>query len=181
VAPVIASVILAALAAVNLYAQASKSSEYQVKAAYLYSFGRFVAWPSAPAKQNEFAICVLGRDPFGPTLETVGAGITIGGQPAVSRRLERAQDATGCRVLFISASEESALGRVFAALGKSTVLTVSDLPDFTRRGGVIQFVVDGNRVRFEVNLTAADEAGLVLSSELLKVAIAVRRIARPGA
>ena len=180
-APVVASIVLAALAAANLYAQAPKSSEYQVKAAYLYSFGRFIAWPIAPAKQDEFVICVLGRDPFGPTLEAVGAGITIAGQPAVSRRLERAQDATGCRIVFISASEEGALDRVFAALGKSTALTVSDLPQFTRRGGMIQFVTDGNKVRFEVNLTAADDVGLVLSSELLKVALTVRRTPRRGA
>jgi hypothetical protein len=78
-------------------------------------------------------------------------------------------------VLFISASEDARLKSILAALDKSSLLTVSDVADFTKRGGMIQFVMDGGRIRFEVNLAAARQAGLNLSSELLKVASSVRR------
>jgi len=176
-----AAFVCVVLTGAGIHGQTPKSSEYQVKAAYLYSFGRFVAWPSTTPKAPTFAICVLGRDPFGEALEAIGAGVTIDGQPAAIRRLDHARDAGGCRVLFISASEDRELDRVFSTLGKSAALTVSDLPDFTRRGGMIQFVIDANKVRFEVNVAAVDEAGLVLSSELLKVAVAIRRTPRPGA
>jgi hypothetical protein len=91
------------------------------------------------------------------------------------KRVARTQDALGCRVLFISSSETSELGDVLAALGAAPVLTVSDMADFVKLGGMIQFVADGNRVKFEINDGASQRAGLSLSSELLKVARLVRR------
>jgi hypothetical protein len=167
-------------AAAGLRAQPSKASEYAVKAAYLYNFGRFVQWRGAPMPAGDsFPICVLGRDPFGAALDTAIAGATIDGRRAVARRIEQSKEASGCRIVFVSASEEGELAQILAALGQSRVVTVSDMPEFARRGGMIQFVSDGNRVRFEVNLASAEDAGLALSSELLKVAVLVRR--RPGA
>ncbi len=145
-----------------------------MKAAYLYNFGRFVGWPSAPAKGDAFTICVLGQDPFGSSLDSTVAGQTIDGQNVSARRVSKAQDALHCRILFISMAEESSLKETLAALGKSSVLTVSDMSQFTRRGGMIQFSFEGNRVRFEVNLAAAERAGLTLSSQLLKLALAVK-------
>jgi hypothetical protein len=72
------------------------------------------------------------------------------------------------------------LKQILTTLGNASVLTVSELPEFTQRGGMVQFVSEGSRVRFEVNLVSAEHAGLTLSSELLKVAVNVRRSARPG-
>src|SRR5713226_7204565 len=157
--------------------QHSKPQEYEVKATYLYNFARFVEWPSssAAAKSDSFAICVLGQDPFGPALDAIVAGESIDGKATLAKRVSKPQDAVSCRVLYISSSEDNRLKEVLAALDKSGVLTVSDIPQFSRRGGMIQFVLDGNSVRFEVNLTAAESAGLTLSSELLKVAVTVRR------
>ena len=85
------------------------------------------------------------------------------------------QDAVSCRVLYISSSEDSRLKEILAALDKSGVLTVSDIPQFSQRGGMIEFTLQGNNVRFEVNLAIAENTGLTLSSELLKVAVTVRR------
>jgi hypothetical protein len=85
-----------------------------------------------------------------------------------------------CRIAFISTSEENRLKDVLEALDKAAVLTVSDIPQFSTRGGAIQFVLDGKKIRFEVNLTNATDAGLTLSSELLKVATAVRRNSPSG-
>jgi hypothetical protein len=85
-----------------------------------------------------------------------------------------------CQILFISLSEANRFNKIIEALDKSPVLTVSDIPQFSQHRGMIQFVLDGNRIRFEVNLTATQRAGLTLSSDLLKVATAVRKNPQPG-
>jgi hypothetical protein len=164
----------------GLHAQPPRPTEYQVKAAYLYNFSQFIEWPANASAEDAFAICVLGQDPFGPILDAALAGLSIDGKSVVTRRLAKPQEGTGCRILFISSSEEQRLKETLTALGKNSVLTVSDIPQFAQRGGVIQFVLAGNRVRFEINLTIAQHAGLILSSDLLKVAVAVRKDVRPG-
>jgi hypothetical protein len=168
--------------ATSLLAQEAKPSEYQVKAAYLYNFGRFVKWPAglAAGKGDSFPVCVLGRDPFGPILDSTLAGEALEGKPVVIRRIRKPQDATDCRILFVSLTEESHLKEILAAIDQAGVLTVSDIPGFSRRGGIIQFLAEGDRVRFEINLASAESAKLVMSSELLKVAAAIRRNARSG-
>lgn len=163
-------------AALNLHAQTPAPTEYEVEAAYLSNFGRFVEWPlSAGNVTDSFSVCVLGSDPFGSLLNAALKGERIGGAPMVARRLSEPEEAAGCRILFVSSSKVSQLSGILKALGTSKVLTVSDMTGFTRRGGMIQFVRDGKRVRFEINLAAAQRKGLVLSSELLKVAVAIRR------
>ena len=160
----------------NLRAQAPKPTEYEVEAAYLSNFGRFVEWPARTGPATDpFYVCVLVQDPFGALLDAALKGETIGGLQMAAKRLSGPEDAAGCRLLFVSSSKDSQLNAILGALGTSSVLTVSDMPGFTRRGGMIQFVVSGNRVRFEINLAAAQRAGLTLSSELLKVAVAIRR------
>lgn len=166
----------------NLPAQQPKASESEVKAAYLYNFGRFVQWPpgAAASKGNSFPICVFGQDPFGAVLDATLSGESIDGKAVVAKRVSKAQDALDCRVLYISASEDSRLKEILVTLDKAGVLTVSDIPQFSQRGGMIQFVVVANKIRFEVNLTTAQDAGLTLSSDLLKVAVAVRKSPQPG-
>jgi len=165
-----------------LRAQQPKASEYQVKATYLYNFGRFVQWPptSVAAQGDSFPICVIGQDPFGPALDAILAGEAIDGRSVVARRVTKSQEAAYCRVLYISSSEEGRLKELLVGLDKAGVLTVSDIPQFSQRGGMIQFVLTGNKIRFEVNLTNAQTAGLTLSSDLLKVAVAVRKSPQPG-
>jgi hypothetical protein len=166
------------LAASVAGAQDVRPTEYQLKAAYLTEFGRFVEqWSSRarPSPDDSFDICVLGQDPMGSALDAAVRNEKIGGAPLATKRISRPQDALGCRVLFIGSSEDGQLSAILAALGTAPVLTVADLPDFVKRGGMIQFVLDENRVRFEINLAASQHAGLTLSSELLKLARVVRR------
>jgi len=165
-----------------LQGQQPKVSEYQVKATYLYNFGRFVHWPpnATATKGDSFSICVLGQDPFGPTLDSTLAGEMLDGKPLAVKRISTPRDAGECRILFVSSTEEHHLKEILAAVEQAGVLTVSDIPGFSRRGGMIQFVMEGDRVRFEINLATAENSRLVLSSELLKVAAAVRRNARSG-
>jgi hypothetical protein len=161
----------------GLKAQAPQPTEYEVQAAYLSNFGRFVEWPprAGANEKDPFYVCVLGQDPFGPLLDAALKGEAIGGAPMAARRVTSAADAANCRIVFVSSTKDSELKRILATLKNSNALTVSDDFDFTRQGGMIQFVLDGNRVRFEINLAAAQRAGLTLSSQLLKVAVAIRR------
>jgi YfiR/HmsC-like len=163
-------------------AQQPKISEFQVKAAYLYNFARFVEWPDRNSvdKSSPFEICILGIDPFGGALDAAVAGESIDGKKVVPKRISRPQDVNSCRILFISSSEEERLKGILSALDKARVLTVSDIPHFSELGGMIGFVLEGNRIRFDVNLSSAREAGLVLSSELLKVATNIRNSSQSG-
>jgi hypothetical protein len=176
----VASAACALFSSTILFAQQPKPSEYQVKATYLYNFGRFVKWPTPTGKSDSFAVCVLGQDPFGPILDVTLAGEALDGKPVVLRRIPRPQDAADCRILFISATEEKHLKEILTVLDEAGVLTVSDMPRFTQRGGIIQFILEGEKIRFEINLTSAESAKLVLSSELLKVAANVRKSSRSG-
>ena len=160
--------------------QAPPATEYQVKAAYLLNFGKFITWPAA-ARLEAFSICVLGEDPFGPVLDSTVRGEKIESRPVLVRRIRNPREATNCNILYISRSEQSQVRRIASSLDKSGVLTVSDSSDFIAQGGAIQFTLSGNRVRFEVNVDAAQDAGLGLSSELLKVASSVHGKVRGAA
>jgi len=177
----IASCVLLSGFYLRAQAQQPKANEFQVKAAYLYNFGRFVEWPdqSTPGKSDAFEICVLGADPFGPTLDATLSRETIAGKSVTAKRISKPQEIDSCRILFISSSEQGHLKEVLMALDKASVLTVSDIPRFSERGGMIGFILDGDRIRFDVNLASAQDARLTLSSELLKVAMNVRKD-RPG-
>jgi YfiR/HmsC-like len=166
----------------DLRAQATKPTAEQVQAAYLYNFGKFVKWPKeAPANQSgTFTICVIDRDPFGAVLESALVNESVEGKPVVVKRLPNAQDSGACHILFIGQAQQKDMRTILAAVDDSSVLTVSDMPDFTKQGGMIQFIFDGNRVRFEINLENAVKSRLVFASELLKVAAAVTKSAVSG-
>jgi YfiR/HmsC-like len=169
-----AALVLVSLPLPVLEAQTAKPTAYDVEAAYLFNFGKFVTWPQKNHPPGDsFLICILGDDPFGPILDKTTAGATVGGKKVIDKRVSRPQDALGCSIVFISSSEEPRLSKILAVVQGSPVLTVSDMPGFVEHGGMIQFVVDNGRVRFKVNLRPAEQDGLALSSELLKVAVNV--------
>jgi len=157
-----------------LFAQQPRPTESQVKAAYLYNFGKFVRWDAGSAPSSDtFDICVLGRDPFGPVLDATVAGESIEGKKASVHKMSSLAASSRCNILFISSSEEGRLGTILPAAQRLNLLTVSDIPRFAERGGTIGFVMQNDRVRFEVNRSAAEQSHLALSSELLKVATRV--------
>ena len=152
--------------------QGQHPTEAQVKAAYLYNFGKFVRWQT-PADTNTFDICVLGKNPFGSTLAATVTGEQVGGKSIVARDVVGVPETSHCKILFISRSEEGRLKLVLSAAKKSNILTVSDMPDFVERGGMIGLVNIEGKIRFEVNVGSVNEAGMTVSSELLKVAVKV--------
>ncbi len=154
--------------------QDKKPQEYQVKAVYLYNFAKFISWPSRASNSEVFPICIFGQDPFGQVLDSIVAGEKINGQGLVVRRLTSTSQIAPCRIVFISQTESGRVKEIVNVSEKNAVATVSDIEGFATRGGMIQFVLEDNRVRFEVNLDAVKNAGLVFSSQLLKVATTIQ-------
>lgn len=148
-------------------------TEPQVKAAYLFNFGKFTRWQADRAGVANFQICVLGKDPFGAVLDSTVSGENINGKKIAVKRMLALQDAAECSVLFVSASEENRLPSILATAQQFSILTVSDIPHFAERGGVIGLMLQQGKIRFEVNRDAAEKSRLSLSSELLKVATKV--------
>ena len=153
-------------------AQATAPTQHEVEAAYLYNFAKFVTWPPT-AKSDVLNVCILGEDPFGATLDQIVDGEQIDGRHLAVRRLADEQTVQQCALLFIGDSESSHLDRDLSVVANRPILTVSDIPGFMQDGGTIEFVLQEDRVRFEVNLNAARKCGIVLSSQLLKVATKV--------
>lgn len=156
------------------------TSEYAVKAAFLYNFAKFVEWPADAFRspREPMVLCLLGEDPFGPELDQTVGGKTVLGRQLVVRRLAKLAGLEECRILFVSSSEGRRLDQVFAAVGGRAVLTVGEEETFGRAGGIISFVVRQSRVRFQIDLAAADRAGLSISSQLLELAEVVTGNAR---
>ena len=167
----LAFALLALLGGTSLWAQ-SQPTEDDVKAAYLFNFGKFVRYPADQAS-NSFDICLLGHDPVGRLLELNAADERVQDRQVRVSQHEKAADTRGCAIVFLGESEATRIDKDLEALEGSNALTVSDLPQFVEHGGMIQFLLRDNRVRFAVNLSPAQRARLALSSELLKVAVYV--------
>ena len=163
--------LLLLVAAVPACVQAqAKAEEYHVKAVFLFHFAELVEWPASAAGTSNFALCMLGDDPFQGQLESTLDGRSIGTRPIHVLHLKQAQEVRNCQVLFISNSEDRHLPKIIQDLGNSAVMTVGEANDFIEGGGMVRFVLDQDKVRFEINLKASDPAGLKFSSRLLLLA-----------
>jgi hypothetical protein len=160
-------------AAAPASAQVSHPTEYQLKAAFLYNFAKFIDWPpdALPDDQSPFVIGVLGDNPFGNTLEQTVAGKKINEHPIAIRPFATIAEATNCQILFISSSEKKRFAETIRALHAVAVLTVSDADQFIESGGMVNFVPEAGKIRFQINDTAARSARLKISSKLLSLAI----------
>jgi hypothetical protein len=149
--------------------QDAAPSEYQVKAACIYNFTKFVEWPpeafSNPS--SPFVIGVIGDDPFNGELQRAVQDKDVCGRKFVVRHLRNADEARSCQILFISRSERKSIGDILAAVSTLPVLTISETDRFVQSGGIINFLLEQNKVRFEINAAAAKKAGLKVSSKLL--------------
>jgi len=158
-------------------AEASVSKEYQIKAAFLYNFTKFVEWPDsafADAK-SPIVIGVLGPNPFGDELAKAVEGRKVNGRDLIVQTAEKIDDVKGVHVLFISATEDQKLAGHLAALKGKPVLIVGETELFGKNGGIITFTLEGDKVRFEINMETAGGAGLKISAQLQKLAKTVRR------
>ncbi|CAN7327021.1 YfiR family protein [Phenylobacterium sp. LjRoot225] len=165
--------ILATLGLESVAQAQDRSIEYAVKAAYLQKFAPFVAWPPSafPSPSSPFAVCVLGRDPFGANLDQAVSGQSIFGHPMVVRRLDHVDGNSGCHILYVGASRNQSPPDALRAVRGAPTLTVAD---GGAAGAVIQFVLKGSRVRFDIDTGAAAANRLTISSKLLSLATSVR-------
>ncbi|MEJ7769027.1 MAG: YfiR family protein [Chitinophagaceae bacterium] len=152
-------------------AQSIKMREYKVKAAFLYSFSKFVDWPltSFENAESPFVIAILGDDPFGSFLERTVAGEKVKGHPIVIQRYKIMEDSNRCHILFINTKEVLPLKEKMNEILPNT-LTVSDNPEFNETGGMIRFMMKDHKIRLVINPTAIKAAELTISSKLLNVA-----------
>jgi hypothetical protein len=148
-------------------AAAQPLGEYEVKAAFLFNFLKYIQWPPAPAG-SPLNICVAGRNPFGDALVRTVEGERIDGRPVRARVILEPE--AGCHLLFIPDGANSSA--YLRAARNTPTLTVGESPGFLARGGVINFVLDGTTVRFEIDAEAARRTGLEVSSRLLRLGVA---------
>jgi len=153
------------------------AEEYQVKAAFLFNFTRFVEWPPQVFKTppDPITICVLGQNPFGPALVDAVKGKTADGRTFQVREVSGPHPATGCQILFVSSSERRRLHTILSEIRTDGVLTVGETDSFTSEGGIINFKIENGRVCLQVNVQAAEQAKLRISSKLLSLAQIVKR------
>jgi YfiR/HmsC-like len=155
------------------FAQPAQPTEYQIKAAFLYNFAKFVDWPPAPSTvaNSPIVIGILGENVFHDDLENTLHGKTISGHPIQLKPCRSSVEATNCQILFISPSEKSHFEHILHDLQGSNILTVSETDHFIEDGGIVNFVIVGKNVRFQINNDAAKKAGLTISSKLLSLAV----------
>jgi uncharacterized protein DUF4154 len=163
----------------------SDSSEYLIKAGFIYNFAKLVEWPTTAFAQPDspIVIVILGNDPFGATLDRIVADKKIDGRGIAVKRVKWSKDfkdLKDCNILFISLSEKEHVDSVVEAMKGLPILTIGDAPGFAKRGGIINFTLEDNKIRFEVNVEAAKHADLIISSRLLTLAKIVQQVAADG-
>jgi hypothetical protein len=168
--------LVALLTASGAFSQGQRSLEYDVKAAFLYNFTNFVDWPdnAFPSSNSPLNICILGRDPFNGALERVIQGEAAGSHPRLVQTMDNLDSLKTCHMVFVSSSEQARAAAVLDSLRSTSVLTVGESPEFLQAGGIINFAIERNRVRFDINIARADQSSLRISSKLLRLARSTR-------
>ena len=150
--------------------ESARPGEYEVKAAFLYNFAKFVKWPEGNDLGPTFVVAVMGEDPFGDILDRTFAGKTIQGRKAEVRRIHTPTPPSDAQILFIGSSERPRLTQILKTLEGGSALTVADMDGFTERGGMIAFRLRSDVVNFDINLDQVERARLKMSSQLIRLA-----------
>lgn len=147
-------------------------NEYQAKASFLAAFPKFVEWPpdAFSAEQSPLLLCVFGDFSFGTSLAQATRGTSIRGRRVEVRWTRKEQDLRACHILFVSRSEGKRYGSIFKSIQGANVLTVGETSDFLASGGAIDFLIAEDKLQFEVNMGAASDAHLRISSNMLALA-----------
>jgi hypothetical protein len=161
--------------------QADAATGYEVKAAFLFNFAKFIEWsPGAFATpRSPFVVCVLGQDPFGNVLDDTLQGKTIGDRAFTVQRLKDKADVRHCQMVFVSSPESAHLSEIVESSRGAHVLLAGESNGFAASGGTIEFTLEDNHVHFTINTDAANRSGLKFSSKLLALAKIVHDQARP--
>jgi hypothetical protein len=159
-------------ASANALSLNGESAEYTLKLAFLYNFAKFVEWPSESFRSPDapLAICIAGHNPFSLDVENELRTRPVGGRPVEFVVPKPTDTLNVCNVVFIPVTEKDQAAGIVRSLKGSGALTVGEFEGFAARGGIVNFTVEGGKVRFEINRDAADRAHLRISSKLLSLA-----------
>lgn len=162
-------------------ASQEKFPEYQLKAAFLFNFARFVTWPEKAfdTPKSPIVIGIVGTDPFGPLLENLLRDKKIHGRSVVVKRIAPGKDPVGCQAVFVSRTDKHLIPKVLKYADGKHILTISEVDKFANHGGMINLVNQGNSIRFEINLEVTQAAGLQVSSQLANLSIRVKSEKKP--
>jgi len=168
---------LAVMGACAVRSAADASLEYRVKAAFLYNFAKFVTWPAQvfPAPDAPLVFCLAGDDPFEELLDVTTKDRKVEGRPILVRRLPADAQLAGCHLVFSSETDGARVAHVLQRAAGAGALTVGEAQDFLPQGGMIRLLVEEGKVRFDISTRSAEQAGLRVSSQLLKLARSVER------
>ena len=171
VSPLLVLLLLLAPAARSFAADPQTLTEYQIKAGFFFNFTRFVDWPESAfvTASSPILVCVLGETPLTDLVTDVALGKVVNGRAVSIRRVKASDDLRRCNLLFISAEEERHTAEILASVKKTNTLTVGETPGFAEAGGMINFSIQENRVKLELNLEATTRAGLKVNSKLIAV------------
>ena len=167
--------VLIGLLTASFALQAQKADEYQVKALFIYNFAKFVEWPpsSFAGAHDPITVCIAGEDPFGSEFDQAVQNKTVNSRTLLIRRIGKSEDPRTCQILFVASLDKKHLHQLWSALSNLPVLSISDYMD-ADEGGVINFVMEDSKVRFDINMQAAERAHLKISSKLLNLARSVK-------
>ena len=173
------SILLASLFTALLPFLATAESEGPIKAAFLFNFARYVEWPAVVFENETTAIrlCVMGENAFDQVVSATVSGRSVGSRPVAVAKVESLDGASGCHLLFLDQSVEAPAPMVAGRLGELAIFTISDQPGFAAGGGIANFILVDQKIRFEINPSAARRAGLKISSSLLRLA---KRVGEDG-
>jgi hypothetical protein len=169
------AVALALTLAIPAAVPAQGANEYEIKAAFLFNFTRFVDWPLS-SESGPFCIGIVGADPFAGALEQAVKGRLAGGHAITVEHFKLGEESAACQIVFISGADARKIRAALGRLQHASVLTVGEGPGFCHSGGVIALEVEDNKVRLDINPDAAQRAHLQISSKLLTLATLVRDI-----
>jgi hypothetical protein len=153
-------------------AQNVQLTEDQIKAGFLFNFTKFVEWPpDAFVDSNDpIVVGIISENAVSKLLSEVAVSKSVNGRAVVVKRFKEGQDLRGCHILFVSSTEEKHVTQILEGLKGSSVLTVGEVAGFIQSGGMINFFVEGNKVRLEINLDASARGRLKISAKVIAVA-----------
>jgi len=172
---------LLALVAIRTHAETPVTDEYQVKAAFLYNFAKFVEWPREEfsSSMDPIGICVVGQNSFGRALDHAVSGKMVNDRGFVVRQIADMKQANRCQILFVSSSERKRYGAILGELRTGGVLTVGETEAFAEQGGMVNLKLENGKVQIQINLNAAEQARVRISSKLLSLAQIVGKTSPP--
>jgi hypothetical protein len=160
------------LTAQPFYAQTKTPAEFQVKAAFLFNFTRFIEWPETAFSSSgaPFVIGIIGKDPYGAYLDEIVKGEKIADHPIIIKHFSKISEIQNCQILFISATESLRMKEILSTVSGRSILSVGDTDNFVKSGGIVRLFTEQNRIRLEINNESVKASGLSISSKLLSVA-----------